>query len=216
MAQPQGANTPATGAPAIDGTPLAGQKLTADTSGITDEDGLTNVSYSYQWVADDTNIDGATNSAYTLTDADEGKTIKVKVSFTDDAENQESLTSVATAAVAPRPPLTASLPDSPFQSPRHLGAGDKPQVVVAFSLPVASFEKTTPSVSLTGATVSSVRRHEEEGLENAWVFFVNPNGADDIAFSLVTGQPCDSGGICTEDGGMLSEGVQVSVPGPGG
>ena len=33
-------------------------------------------------------------------------------------------------------------------------------------------------------------------------------------FSLATGQPCDSGGICTEDGGMLSGGVPVALPGP--
>ena len=215
MAQAQGANTPATGAPVINGTPLARQELTADTSGIEDADGLTNVTYSYQWIAGGSDIDGAANSTYTLSDDDEGKAIRVRVSFTDDAGNDETLTSNAVAAaVAPLPPLTASLPNSPFQSPRHQGAGDKPQVVVAFSLPVASFEKTTPSVSLTGATVSSVRRHEEEGLENAWIFFLNPNGADDIVFSLVTGQPCDSGGICTEDGGLLSEGVQVTVPGP--
>ena len=101
-------NTPATGAPTASGTAQAGETLTADTSGITDEDGLTNVSYSYQWVADDTNIDGATNSAYTLTDADEGKTIKVKVSFTDDANNQETLTSAATAAVAAKPNTPAT------------------------------------------------------------------------------------------------------------
>ena len=101
-------NTPATGAPTASGTAQAGETLTADTSGITDEDGLTNVSYSYQWVADDTNIDGATNSAYTLTDADEGKTIKVKVSFTDDANNLETLTSAATAAVAAKPNTPAT------------------------------------------------------------------------------------------------------------
>ena len=101
-------NTPATGAPTASGTAQAGETLTADTSGITDEDGLTNVSYSYQWVADDTNIDGATNSAYTLTDADEGKTIKVKVSFTDDANNQETLTSAATEAVAAKPNTPAT------------------------------------------------------------------------------------------------------------
>ena len=35
--------------------------------------------------------------------ADQGKTIKVRVSFSDDADNQESLTSVATDAVAAKP-----------------------------------------------------------------------------------------------------------------
>jgi hypothetical protein len=139
----------------------------------------------------------------------------VRVTFTDDADNEETLTSEATAEVTAAPvPLTASLPDSRFQSARHKGADDRPQVIVAFSLPVASFEKTTPSLSLTGAAVRSVRQHEEDGLDNAWIFFLDPDGSDDIVFSLVTGRPCDSGGICTEDGEMLSEGVQVTLPGP--
>ena len=37
-------------------------------------------------------------------DADEGKTVKVQVSFTDDAGHDESLTSTPTAAVTPAPP----------------------------------------------------------------------------------------------------------------
>ena len=84
-----------------------GETLTAETSGIEDEDGLTSVSYSYQWLAADPDISGATGASYALVDADEGKTVKVRVSFTDDAGNGESLTSPATAAVAP--PLTVSL-----------------------------------------------------------------------------------------------------------
>ena len=87
------ANSPATGAPTISGTGQVGQTLTASTSGISDADGLTNVSYSYQWLADDAEISGATGGSYTLTDSEEGKAIKVKVSFTDDAGNEETLTS---------------------------------------------------------------------------------------------------------------------------
>ena len=96
-------NTPATGAPTISGTAQVGETLTADKSGIADADGLENVSFSYQWLADDMDISGATGSAYTLVAEDEGKAIKVQVSFTDDAGNDESVTSVATAAVAAEP-----------------------------------------------------------------------------------------------------------------
>ena len=176
---------------------------------------MNDVTYSYQWVAGGSDIDGATGSSYALTSSEQGQTIQVRVTFTDDAGNAESLTSAATAAVAALPTLTATFPVSPYQSARHNGAGDRPQVGVAFSLPVASFEKTTPSVSLTGATVSSVRRHEEDGLENAWIFFLDPDGNDDIVFRLVTGQPCDSGGICTGDGTTLSAVPELRVlPGP--
>ena len=92
-------NAPATGAPAISGTAQVGETLTADTSGIADADGLSNVSFSYQWLADGTVIPGATGSGYTLTDSEAGKAIRVRVSFSDDADNQETLTSAATAAV---------------------------------------------------------------------------------------------------------------------
>ena len=102
----------ATGAPAISGTAQVGQTLTADLSGVADVDGLANVSYSYQWIsndgASDTDIAGATDSTYTLVAADQGNTIKVRVSFTDDAANGETLTSAATAAVATRPNNSAN------------------------------------------------------------------------------------------------------------
>ena len=107
-------NRPATGTPTISGTSHVGQTLTADTSGIADADGLSGVTFSYQWVANDgtadTNITDATDSTYTLAAADEGRTVKVKVSFTDDAGNDETLTSSATAAVdaAPNTPATGA------------------------------------------------------------------------------------------------------------
>ena len=98
-------DSPATGEPTIRGTARVGEMLTADTSGIADADGLTNVTYSYQWLVDDTDIAGATSSTYTLAETDEGQTIKVRVIVTDDAENETTLASTATAVVAaPEPP----------------------------------------------------------------------------------------------------------------
>ncbi len=96
-------NTAATGTPTISGTPQVGDELTASTSGIADADGLDNATFSYRWLVDDTAIQGATGSTYTLATADEGEAIKVQVSFTDDAGNEETLTSAATGAVATKP-----------------------------------------------------------------------------------------------------------------
>ena len=104
-------NSPATGAPAISGTVQVGETLTANTSGIADADGLSNVQYEYQWLADDAEIAGATGLTYTLTDSEESKAIKVQVSFTDDADNGETLTSAATGAVAGAQPTEP--PDKP-------------------------------------------------------------------------------------------------------
>ena len=100
-------NNLATGAPTISGTAQVGQTLTAATTAIMDDDGLTNPSYTYQWIrvdgGNETNIPGASGSTYTLMTADRGATIKVKVSFNDDDGNPETLTSVVTAAVSAGP-----------------------------------------------------------------------------------------------------------------
>ena len=104
VAAPPPLNTPATGAPTITGTAEVGEPLTADTTGISDDDGLDNATFAYQWLADDAEINGANASTYTLADDDAGKTIKVRVSFTDDAGNEEQLTSAMTGAVAAAPP----------------------------------------------------------------------------------------------------------------
>ena len=107
QAQAEPANEPATGAPTITGSTVVGQTLTAGISGIADTDGIADTAFTYQWLRLDglseSNISGATGSSYTLTDADEGKTIRVRVSFTDDAGNAETVTSTATATVEPEP-----------------------------------------------------------------------------------------------------------------
>ena len=106
------ANTLATGRPTITGTTQVGQTLTADTAAIMDADGLTNVSYTYQWIrvatdaTTETNISEATASTYTLVAADQGTMIKVTVSFTDDASNAETLTSATTPTIGAPPPNT--------------------------------------------------------------------------------------------------------------
>ena len=99
-------NSEPTGAPTITGTAQVGQTLTADTSGIADADGLTNVSYRYQWLSDlglggsgAASIYGATSSTYTPVAHDEGARLTVRVSFVDDAGNQEQLTSAPSSAV---------------------------------------------------------------------------------------------------------------------
>ena len=108
LPQQEAQNSPATGQPSITGTAQVGEPLTADTNGIADEDGLDNAAFTHQWLADDAVISGANGNTYTLADADVGKAIRVRVSFTEDAGNE------ATDAVAAAPvPLTASLANTP-------------------------------------------------------------------------------------------------------
>ncbi len=98
-------NRRATGKPVISGLPEVGQELTVSTDGIADRDGLTNVSYSYNWIRE---LDGViavirlqSGDSYTLAEADSDHAIRVRVSFRDDRRNSESLTSDPTAVVAP-------------------------------------------------------------------------------------------------------------------
>ncbi|MGR3378675.1 calcium-binding protein [Salipiger abyssi] len=90
-------NDAPTGRPAVTGTATQGQTLTADTSAIADEDGLG--SFSYQWLRDGAAISGATGASYTLAQADVGRSLSVRVGYTDGGGAAESLTSAGTAAV---------------------------------------------------------------------------------------------------------------------
>ena len=97
-------NYPATGAPSISGTPRVGEELTADSSGISDDDGPDSPVYAYQWVSVDgmteANI-GSDSSTYTLKDSDADKRVRVDVTFTDGRSNSEALSSELTDTVAP-------------------------------------------------------------------------------------------------------------------
>ena len=106
------ANTPAEGAPAIRGKARIGGTLTASTADIADEDGLDNAEFAHQWLRGGADIPGATGADYTAVVADEGERLKVRVEFADDAGNEESLTSAATKAVAPRPRPKVSVADA--------------------------------------------------------------------------------------------------------
>ena len=141
------ANTAAMGAPTITGTAQVGETLTAATTGITDADGLTSVTYTYQWIranGTEADIASANSSTYILIAADLGKTIKVKVDFTDDASNAETLTSAATATVvaAPTAPMvsTVVVTSSPDSGDTY-GTGEMILFTVTFD----------QSVTVTGA-----------------------------------------------------------------
>ena len=84
------------GAPTITGTAQVGQTLDGGHHrhhgfGRADQRHLRRTSGSgFGRHSDEEDISGENSSTYTLVDADLGKTIKVKVSFTDDASNSET------------------------------------------------------------------------------------------------------------------------------
>ena len=216
-AAPPPPNTPATGLPTIAGTAQVGETLTADTTGITDGDGLDNAAFAYQWLADDVEINGATGFTYTLADADEGKAIKVRVSFTDDAENGEVVTSAATGTVAAAvvmQPLTASTQSVPSS---HDGSATfifelrfSEELVSDFSY-VAMRDHV---LTVTGGSVTYVRRLGPPS-NIGWEIHVTPDSDGALIIVLpVTGDCGSDGAICTEDGRMLSNRLEFTVNGP--
>ena len=207
------ANAPATGAPAVTGTPQVDQTLTVDTSAIADQDGLDHVSFEHQWLADDSEIPDATGDGYTLTDADEGKAIKVRVSFTDDAGHGEILTSAATAAVAP-PPLTASFHTD--DTPENHDGQNAFTFELRFSEEFSLSYRTLRDEAFTvdgGAVVKASRLVRSSNLR--WRITVQPDSDADVSVVLpITTNCSDDGAICTDDERMLSNRLELTVQGP--
>ena len=150
------ANNDATGTPTVTGTAQAGETLTAGMGNITDADGLPATfpgDYAFQWVRVDadgtsnaTDITNATANAYTLTAADVGKRVRVRVSFFDvlggDEEIPGALSDVVVSAAAPN--------SAPTSSP---GKADVTEdMVYTFAASDFSFSDTD-----TGDTLSSVK-----------------------------------------------------------
>ena len=214
IAGPPESNTAATGTPEIGGTPQVGEELTVSTSGISDADGLADASFGYQWIRADTDIQGATGATYTPVAADEGTRLKVRVSFTDDAGNDESLTSAATDAVAARPePLTASFEGMPAE---HAGQGSF-SFRVAFSEGISVSYKTVrdASFTVTGGDVTAARRVDKR--RDLWKITIEPDSHEAVSVRLPETTDCDaSGAICTGDGGPLSHSLSATVAGPVG
>ena len=187
------ANTAAMGAPTITGTAQVGKTLTAVTTGITDADGLTSPTYTYQWIrvdgTDEEDISGENSSTYTLVDADLGKTIKVKVSFTDDASNAETLTSAATVTVAADTtppevesvtvPISGSEVELVFDEDLDELAGDN-LLASVFSLTVAGQAVTIPDYAIREAVlILTVQNRAIKQGQTVVVSYTDPTTGDD-------------------------------------
>ena len=197
---PAETNSPATGAPTISGTAQVGETLTADASGIEDEDGLSNAAFSYQWIRNDgsgdADIAGATGATYTLVDADEGKTVRVRVAFVDDGGNEESLTSTATATVQARPnsPATGAPTISGTARVGEMLTADTSGIADADGLSNATFsyqwERNDGSgdaeiAGATGATYTLVDADEGKTIR-VRVAFVDDRGHQETRTSAAT------------------------------
>ena len=208
-------NRDATGKPTIGGTPQVDQTLTADTSPIDDADGLTNATFEYQWVAGGSDIAGATGSSHTLTASQQGKTIQVQVTFTDDRGNAESLTSEPTDAVAAKPtPLTVRLKVSAPAT--HDGSSEftfEIEFSEEFGISYATLRDH--AFNVTGGSVERAQRTDKPS-NIPWLITVKPQGNGDVTIELPATTDCGAAGaVCTGDGRKLSNSLSFTVSGPG-
>ena len=212
-------NLPAFGAPMITGQAQVAETLTADTSRIHDADGLHNAAFIYQWTANGSDISGATSSSYTLTSSEDGQNVRVRVSFTDDRGYAEALTSGAARVVAAPVPAALTVSLTVAAPTNHDGSA-----VFTFELrfseePESDFSYKTlkfHAFEVTGGTILKAQRMDKPS-NIPWRITVRPDGDGDVTIVLPVTTDCGvQGAICTGDGRMLSNSLELTVSGPGG
>ena len=163
----------------------------------------------------DTAIAGATGSTYTLDSDDQGKTVKVRVNFSDDEGNEETLTSAATAEVdASPPPLTASFLSKPSTHDGQTAFTFELRFSQEFGISYKTLRDH--AFTVTGGTVTKSRRLDKPS-NLRWEIHVVPGSNAAVTVVLPTTTDCTaSGAICTGDGRMLSNSLNFTVSGPGG
>ena len=207
------ANAAPTGLPVISGTAEVGATLTASADGIADADGLAGATFAWQWLAGDgsgeTEIEGATAPAYTVGVADKGKTLRVRVAFTDEREAEHTLVSAATDPVPVV--LTAVFEGVPGE---HDGASVFTFRVRFDPEPRVSYKVLRDeSFDVTGGTVRRARR--VLGSHSLREIHIEPAGHGDVTVTLRGGRACGThGAICTADGKVLWNTVTATVRGP--
>ena len=105
-------NRHAAGVPLVHGERRVGKTLTADITGITDPEGLSDPRFTYSWIrgdgVDEESITGEESETYTLKDDDAGQRIKTLVTFLDNEEGRETAVGPATSIITPDPRVLVS------------------------------------------------------------------------------------------------------------
>ena len=187
------------------------------TATLTDPDGVSGATtWAWHRSPDGTSawaaITGAASASYTPVTADVGRYLRATASYTDDADNAESLTSAATEAVAAADSLTASFLGVPAS---HDGS-------TAFTFELRFSEEIVISYSdfsgsvfqITGGTVQKARRLAPPS-NIGWEITVEPTGDSNVVITLPGSRACDvAGAICTSDGDQLYASISATVSGP--
>ncbi|MDE0422401.1 MAG: putative Ig domain-containing protein, partial [Gammaproteobacteria bacterium] len=211
------ANNPATGKPGIDGTPQVGQTLTTTAGNMADDDSLPATTfpagYSFQWVQVDgpteTEISGATSQTYVPVAGDVGRTLKVKVTFTDGGGAEEMLTSDETDAVIALPAVIPTL-DSPEAFFANGALRYRFDLRLSEGVSIPHEEMRDHAFSVTNGHMDKAQRIHKQRTggvlySNHWRMTVAPDDeTKPVTVTLRGDRPCgEEGALCTAGGGRL-------------
>ena len=154
-------NDPASGALTVSGTPAQGETLTADTSAISDEDGVGTISY--QWYRDGELITGEASSELALTQADVGSAISADISYVDGSGATETFQSASTAAVSNTNDVPTGAPviTGTFSQDRVLSV-DISSIADADGLGDFSYQWNRDGAAIEGATAATYTLSEAD------------------------------------------------------
>ena len=138
-------NAPPTGTVTIDDTtPMVGETLTADASGVSDPDGPASLTFTWRWLrvsgGTATPIPGATSATYTVVAADAGATLKAEATFDDEDGTTETVESAATDPVGGAPLPALSIGDA------SAAEGDSGSATLDFTVTLDSAATATVTV----------------------------------------------------------------------
>ena len=144
-----------TGAVTISGTAAVGETLTADASAVMDPDGPEMLQFSYQWLAGDVPIAGATARTYTLTENETGETTRVRASYIDGFGAPVNITSEATESVAPATTNTAPVFTDGTSTTRTVAENMAANVNIGTAIAATDADNNTLTYSLSGPDAAS-------------------------------------------------------------
>jgi hypothetical protein len=204
-------NDTPSGTVTISGTATEDQVLTAGND-LGDEDGLG--SFGYQWKRDGVEISGGPINSYTLGQADVGKAITLVVSYTDAQGTAESVSSVATAAVA-------NVNDAPTVSDLIRSGNEDSTITITLSGIdedpgdiLTSSVVSLPShgsVSLSGTTATYTPHINFNG-SDSFMFKVNDGSADSNSASVnITVNPVNDAPVADDQSKITDEDTAVTI-----
>ena len=180
-------NDAPTGRPVITGAAVEDAVVTLDTTSIIDRDGLG--AFTIQWLRSGAAVAGANGTSFQLGDADVGRSISVRVGWTDGDGTAEALTSAATAPIA-------NINDAPTGLPTITGSAVEDSTLTAIVSGIADADGLgslnrqwlRDGVAIAGATGTTYRLGDADvgARLSVRVSWTDGNGSAEVLTSAST------------------------------